>query len=502
MKRSGTIKLISICLIALMLLSISGCGSNNTGLIKPREYMYDETAPDGDKVPSGGFRVGFGRTEILPEDSIPLQGYGDTLTRMSTGFLDVLYVSCIAVTDEDDKTLLMITADITGAKAEITKSVRDYVKEHYDIDPEYVHMTATHTHSGPNLTETQLRSVVSYLGKFRSRIYEAINIAMADRKTAEIQVGETKTKGMNYDRHYWRSDGTATSDHYGIFSSAPIVSHIDDPDETMRLIKFTRKKSDGSKAKDVLLVNWQVHPHISGSAQLTDASSDLLGPFIREIEATKDCYCAYYQGCAGNMNERSRISSDEDNVKDGYVAYGKKLASFALSAYDKLDKMEAGKIKAKNSEFTYKANHDQDHLLAGAREILSLYNQTHSTVAIESLLHKYQIHSIYQTRAIIRCAGFGETYTMPISAFSIGDIGFTTASCEEFCQTGMYIREHSPFKFTVTLSYTDDHNSYLPTAEYYDAGCYEVTITNYSKGGAEKCAEQQVEMLKELKAEK
>ncbi|MBR3145261.1 MAG: hypothetical protein IKF53_05165 [Clostridia bacterium] len=496
MNTKRILKVISLLICFVMLLSFVGCGQNKVE-ITPRNYIALETAPDGDKVPSSGFRVGFGRTEIIPEDSVPLQGYGDALNRMSTGYLDELYVSCIAITDEDDKTLLLLEEDLTTTREYITENARKYAKETYGIEPEFVHMTSTHTHSSPD-TYNDTRAVLNYRAKVFRRIHEAIDIAMADRKTAEIQVGETKTKGMNYDRHYWRSDGTAMSDNYGIFSKAPLVSHLAEPDETMRLIKFTRKKSDGSKAKDVLLVNWQCHPHLSGSAELTDASSDVIGPLTTTVEKDNNCYMAYYQGCAGNMNEKSLLSDEENNTLEGYRVYGEKLASFVTAAYNKLDKMDAGKIKAVTKNFTAPANHDQDDLVTGAREIVAEFNRTHSTLLLQGLFEKYHIHSIYQARAVIRCAGFGETYTMPVSAFCIGDIGFTTASCEMFCQSGMEIREKSPFKFTVTLSYTDEHHSYLPTAMYYDPGCYEVCITNYAKGGAELCTAQLIDMLKEL----
>ena len=496
MRTKNIIKIFSLLICLAMLLSVAGCGSEKVVTVS-RTFITGETKPDGDKVPSSGFRVGFGRTEIIPEDSVPLEGYGDSLTRMSTGYLDELYVSCIAITDEDDQTLLLLEEDLVTTKEFVTENARKYAKETYGIEPEFVHLTSTHTHSSPSISQ-DTRSVLNYKAKLFRRIHEAIDIAMADRKAAEIYTGETKTKGMNYDRHYWRTDGTAMSDNYGIFSQAPLERHIDSPDETMRLIKFTRKKSDGSKAKDILLVNWQCHPHLSGGAQLTDASSDVIGPLTTTVEKDNDCYMAYYQGCAGNMNEKSLLSSEEDNYSKGYRAYGEKLASFVTAAYNKLDKMEAGKIKAVTKNFTAASNHDQDHLLAGAKELYNEYNKTHSQLLIQGLLQKYQIHSIYQVRAIIRCAGFGPTYTMPVSAFCIGDIGFTTASCEMFCQSGMEIREKSPFKFTITLSYTDDHHSYLPTSQYYDAGCYEVCITNYAKGGAELCTAQLIDMLKEL----
>ena len=61
--------------------------------------------------------VGYGRSEITPTISVPLAGYGNTLTRMSQGVLDPQYTSCTAITDANDNTVLLITNDIISIMA-------------------------------------------------------------------------------------------------------------------------------------------------------------------------------------------------------------------------------------------------------------------------------------------------------------------------------------------------------------------------------------------------
>lgn len=86
-------KILTVLLCLFMVLSLCAC------------------APSQDVHSTGtGFRVGYGREKIMPEESVPLAGYGNT-DRLSTGFLDPLYLDCIATTDAKGNTLLIFSGD-------------------------------------------------------------------------------------------------------------------------------------------------------------------------------------------------------------------------------------------------------------------------------------------------------------------------------------------------------------------------------------------------------
>lgn len=497
MKTKHIIKTVSLLLCAIMLfMFFSGCGKKDVSkaLEIERNPIDREVLYDKDPTATKGFRVGFGRTEILPEDSVPLRGYGDTTSRMSEGYLDRTYVTCVAVTDKNNQSLLMLTIDLCTSDAGLTENLRNYAKKAYGIQPEYVHLTGTHTHSAADIRVAS-RAVSNYMVKLYTRCHEAIDIAMADRKTAEIYVDETKTENLNFDRHYWREDGTACGDNYGYFSSAPLVSHIKEADASMRVIKFTRKKSTGEKAKDIVVVNWQAHDHLTGGSQYTDVSADWSGMFGKSLEEEKDCYFAYYNGCAGNINPSSSFKNE--NRTNNYREYGKLLSEYVVAIYDKMEKYKAGEIKAETKEFTAKTNQDGTELRSAAAYLARLYEQVRSNDGIIEACRPYNIHGIFHVRAILNRSS-ASTITIPVSVFSIGDIGFTTAPVEMFDELGETIRKESPFKTTFTICYTDQHEGYMPSSRYYDYGAYEVYISPFAKGTGEECVSRLVDMLKEI----
>ena len=69
-------------------------------------------------------RVGFGRTDITPDCSVPLAGFGNVSKRMSTGYLDRIYTTCIAISDPQGSTVLLFGSDLCTSSEEAVKTGR------------------------------------------------------------------------------------------------------------------------------------------------------------------------------------------------------------------------------------------------------------------------------------------------------------------------------------------------------------------------------------------
>ena len=67
-------KLICLALAVLMVLGLCACGGG-----------------EGESKASATFQVGYGRTDITPNMSMPMAGYGQNDKRMHTNVLDNLY---------------------------------------------------------------------------------------------------------------------------------------------------------------------------------------------------------------------------------------------------------------------------------------------------------------------------------------------------------------------------------------------------------------------------
>ena len=120
-----------------------------------------------------------------------------------------------------------------------------------------------------------------------------------------------------------------------------------------------------------------------------------------------------------------------------------------------------------------------------------------NTRAEKGFASNYEVSGII-TRANLIAAGT-TTIPMPFTAVSIGDIAFTAAPYEMFDTNGVEIRNASPFEMTFTCSYTNGHMGYIPSAQAYPHGAYEVFVCKYRPGSGEEFAAEIVRLLNQCK---
>ena len=119
----------SIFAAGLVLTLLSGLflACNGSETKSPSESGQAAPAETEDGKPadiSGKFSVGYGRVSILPDYEVPLGGFGDTKTRISKGAYDVIYETCIAMTDETGETVLLFAVDIGNLIGNMGERIR------------------------------------------------------------------------------------------------------------------------------------------------------------------------------------------------------------------------------------------------------------------------------------------------------------------------------------------------------------------------------------------
>ena len=89
--------------------------------------------------------------------------------------------------------------------------------------------------------------------------------------------------------------------------------------------------------------------------------------------------------------------------------------------------------------------------------------------------------------------------TDDLPSMDFGGVGFVAASYEMFSKSGIYIKDNSPFEFTIVSTVTNGYNNYYPSEEAFAYGCYESYTAIFATGVAEACAEKFVQMLESVK---
>lgn len=479
-------KLLSIVLVAAMVLCLCAC--------------------QGGGKNSAELRVGFGRVNITPSYSVPLSGYGNTTSRMSQGFLDYIMVTCVAVTDENDSTVLLITSDLIYMNTDMVEPCRTAITEATGVPAERIMMQGTHTHSGPDMGQKNEPSIIKYKIEYVQGFADAAKQAMEDRSAAAMHTASVYPDGLNFIRHYTVSDGTVFGDNFGSLENGTLTGHTSDPDNELQLIRFVREAED---KKDIVMMNWQAHPKMASTAEtaLGQAgramlSADYVGPTRDYVEENTDCLVAFYLGASGNLNAFSKISSENATVD--YREYGKLLGACVVEGLEEVTPVEGTTVKATQKLYEATIDKTEDYLYDDAVKIYDVWAKTNSySESLQAAPDSGIISPYHATAIITRYNNTEGTRLIEINAVSVGNVGFVTAPYEMFDMNGMQIKDGSPFETTFVLTCANGSNNYIAAEEAFQfndgTGSYEVHNRAFVRGTAEDLANNFVEMLKELK---
>jgi len=479
-------KFMALLLLTALLLTLTACGA--------AQGSGNATAP-GTQLKDGQMLVGYGKVDITPELALPLAGYGNTETRISEGFYDYLYATCFAVTDAQGNTAILMGIDMTGTGVSLYEKARKQISDKYSIPMESVIISASHTHSAPDMGNTKVTTVGKWAPQLQQLLVDCADMAMADRAPAELYTTVTETEGLNFVRRY-KVEGDFVVGYISWINlyNYKVIGYESEPDRSLRLLKFDREEKP-----DILVANFQTHPHRGGSAGDKLMTADLVGAFRTKVEEKLGYNVVYFTGAAGNINPSSLIK--EHNATKDFREQGQALAQYAIDAESTYERISGGTVKSTVRTFEAQIDHSEDHLIGIAREAQKLWNETNDIPTVAKAYLPHGISGPYHAGAIISKANMGKTESFDIFAVSFGDVGFAVAPYEMFDTNGTFIKENSPFPVTFVAECANGSNGYFPSELAWDNHGYEVDTCRYIKGTAEALADNYVEMLKQLHGE-
>ena len=435
--------------------------------------------------------VGFGRVDISPTERTPLRGYGYSSGRMSSDIQDPLYATCIAISDGSGNTVLLYTLDLINSFTHVMNPARQQISDATGIPFDAIMVACTHTHSGPDLDNLHEPSVPRYIESLKGWMTQAAVEALADMAPARLYTTSVETENLNFVRRYLLSNGTYAGDNFGNFNSGYIVGHETEADGQLQLASFQREGK-----KDIILANFQTHPHRAGGGNNTNVTADLVAPFRKKMEKTLDCYFAYFTGASGNINPTSRIESE--NITSSYIQQGQALADYAINAYPTFQEIPVDSVKITKTVFMGQVDHTYDAWGSICVQLVDHFMLHGDYGNYTSLLQGSGIKNVYQANAVGLRSQMPPYQEIPLYAISLGDLAFVAVPFEMFDTNGMQIKDGSPFGTTFVLTCAINSLSYLPSDLAFQHGGYAVDVTLFVRGTAEALVESYLGMLDTL----
>ena len=446
-------------------------------------------------------QVGFGAGDITPDWPIGLQGLGNEATRISTKIATRIYIYCVAITDDQGETALIMSIDAGGGGFEAL--IRPAIFEKFGIPRDHIILSALHQHSTPYGGE-------KYEALLVSAALEAVRQALEDRAPAAMYLNTVQTQALSFVRHYIANDpaGSIVGDNYNdaIGREFGYKCHESESDKEMRLIKFVRENGK----KPVIMVNFQAHPHLGAfGPNITTLHADWPG-IMRDAVAEKlNAHCIYFSGASGNLNSGSRIK--EENISRDWIHHGQRAADYVVSAEGSYRQTPLGSLKFKEATIPYDANHSQDYLLEEATYIHNLRMQDFDRAKAE-VKNYPALHSIYHATSIVNKAARGATRELTIGAITLGEVAFTYHPYEMFDTNGMELRTgtvgnpnyepqaqlKNPYAMTFLCTLGNGHLGYVPSRLGYTNGGYSTDIAYLAPGSGERLVGDYLAILRQL----
>ena len=489
-------KLISILLLLAMAISLVACGGNET---PTATGAADDTTGSAGGDGTGVFMAGYCKMNITPEEEgLPMMGFSNNENRLSRGMYTYLYATTLVVQDAEGNKAAIISVDSAAVGASIGDPIRKEISEKTGIPFDSIMITAIHQHSTPAWSSSKVAGAGRYAKMFHKRAVESVEKALEDLAPAKMSIATIETEGLAFVKHYLMNDGSYCGDNYGS-SASGYKAHESEADNDLQLVKFDREGQTtvgGKKAKNILLSNFQGHPHTGTGSGDTNISADVPGIYREEAEAGTGYHVMYVSGAQGNLNMSSRIT--EENKFADFKARGKALANYAIKAVkdDVFTPVNTGKVQGVVQTYVGKTDHTMDHLVGEAMLIDAEWVKTSNSSKAMALGTSGEIHSVYHATAILSKAKEGPTKEMPVIAISFGDVAICGGQYEMFDTNGMEIKEGSPFAMTFVAHMANGTQGYVPSALSYKNGCYSADITRYAPGSGEELRDTFLQMLK------
>ena len=468
-------KMIALLLAVLTVLSLCACGAGG-------EAKQEEKA-------EGKLQLGFGRVCISPENSIPLNGYGTSTNRMSTEVLNDLYVTCLAMSDGNNKALLF-SQDLECSTAVQTPILRSELTAAVGVPSANIFFAATANYSGPDLKSSHESMTEDYLPKYQEAIVQAAREALDDLAPATMYSTSTEVEGLSFVHHYVTDDGYTEDAYYGFFEGKEIVGHTtDEYDKTMRLVKIERKDKPA-----VLMINWQCRPTLTGAKDKTQASSDFVGYLRDKVEADTGMKTIYFTGAYGELSPTSLIESENHGLD--VKAYGEKLADYAIEALQGEMSEMGGKSIASYTVPGYgiRTNRESIDRIEDAQKVQA-ERKANGNETAHVMARELGFKSVWEAAHITGRVSRKEKEPIEISVLRFGDMGFLMAPLALYSTTGEYALNNIPTKFGFMLCQANAAWNTIPDEKSFEYGGYEADASYFEKGEAERMVKNLNDML-------
>lgn len=421
--------------------------------------------------------IGLGEADITPPFPHPLAGFGKARTACHEGVHDAIAARA-AIFETDGEQVALVSCEVIGLRAEIIDQIRQAIPAAWNLPPERVVITCTHTHGAPVIEEP-------YVAFLIAQIIQALSVAQADKKPRLLEAGRScHEEWVGFNRRNLET-GFLPVDREVQYL---LVREIDG---RMRAILF----------------HYACHPSILGPDNLL-ITADWPGYTRRALqkEFGEEVSVLYLKGTEGDINTGYSAGVSSLGIKIPTRTYetagrvGKVIAATIVKNLGAA--VSVGRPIIRFAVRKRHLNYRSTESLVDCREKLET-----RVVAVARAMEQNQPREILAARVEqayaefevaamewIRATGATGKQVEQI-AFCIGNAGFLSLPGEFFVESGLRIKREAKPAFTFPLGITGDYLGYIPPETGFPEGGYEVACARFTSSTAGNWCDSGIALL-------
>lgn len=420
----------SILLRAMMLCLFVG---TTAGRIRSEEPPVSQKSEPSHNI----FNVGVGKVDITPTEEITLAG--SPSPKKTSSVRTRLYVKAMVISTGEQK-LAIVTLDTLKYFTDDAVEARKHVEATTHIPASNIIISASHTHRGPLWSY--------YKDRLKTPIGKAVALALNDLTPCKIGSsrgiveGVSKNRRLLKDGEAWNTWLLKPSERKQYPAAGPI-----DPE----VIVLAAVDQNG-KYK-AILYNYACHATNTRDAVI---SADYPGDVQRHVDKHfgYNVPTLFVPGACGDINP---------NFNNRLAVFGERLGKGILESLKNIEYVVEPTLCI---EIREKELPGREHPKFKEREISHMWpaQLEHYQRAFEAMKQRERL-----------------TYKCLLSGVRIGDdFAIATNPGELFCEIGLSIKKHSPFKHTMVAEQTNGARGYVPSATAFELGGYETWYGEHS----------------------
>jgi neutral ceramidase len=456
--------------------------------------------------------LGVARRCINPSPQVPISGWGAQTHIVGTGIESDFWTTVLYLQDEYSISVI-IDVDTSHFLIGQSDSINKRISKECELDISAIRLSSTHTHSGPMLWSQYYPNYTHAINEYNELLVSRTVEAVLEAKNNRVKVTVGAGNGMSHvavnRRQLLESGRMVTGTNMGGLID-PTVGVVRFDDEMGQIVAS--------------IVHYSCHPTTLGFTN-TLYSPDYPGVVKRTVEQIVGGTCLFLLGSAGNIGpgpegfkadlpammrigkllgcEAAKVLLETKTVDvkisfDGVVESGAPLGMWKTEKVAP-DTEISFKIMSSQIKLPLKAQlsieEAQKIAFFNRDELARLQSLKAPAEQIKEFTYKCKRAFFALERSELY---YGKSFEeIPVQFVKLGDIVLIGIPLEPFIETGIAIRERSPFTFTLFSGYANGWKGYLPMSEDYLLGGYEVDISPYAQGAAEILTEEIVRLLVE-----